>query len=359
MRLYPLVLGLIDQRPHFAFAAERLAHADRFGAGLHCLDKRRVQGFGHQHPTGGRTHLPGIEETTQASQLHRKFQVGVLQHQQRRFAAQFQAHTLDRLRRPLHYLHTHRIAASEGNLGNTRIGRQGRAHRQPGTADQVEHPIRQPRFGDDRRQFQLGQRGDFRRLEHHAAACRQCRRQLPGGGDHGEVPRHDQTDHTARFTPYPGDKIFAGQGHRAVTPEVVRQLRVIAKGRDDIIDIDVGFNQRLAVVAGLQLYQALAARLDTLGNSPQDGRAGRPAGCRPFDKCRSGRQRCPLDRRSVATGNFGQYLLVARVDHRQRLGAMLPDACDIDTRQLDHAGTACIQVAWSISIRLGPLRSQA
>ncbi|MCY1408358.1 hypothetical protein D9M71_236780 [compost metagenome] len=268
---YTLVLRLVDQCAHFIVAGKRIADADRLGPGLQPRDKVRIQGFGNQHPAGSRTHLPGIEKAAHAGQLHSQFQIRRFQYQQGRFAAQLQAHAFDGFRRPLHDLHAHRIAAGEGHLGDAWIGRQGGAHCNSGPADQVEHTLRQSGLGNHAGQLQLRQRRHFRRLEHHTAAGGQCWRQFPRGGDHGEIPRHDQPDHATRLTPQPRDEIVTGQCHRTVLPgiQLIGKFGVIAEGGDDIVHVHLRLGERLAVVAGLQEDQALATRLDPLGNRPQ------------------------------------------------------------------------------------------
>ncbi len=70
------------------------------------------------------------------------------------------------------------------------------------------------------RQLQLRQRRHFRRFEHHAAAGGQGRGEFPGGGHHGEIPRHDQPHHAAGFAAQAGAEVIGGQRHRAVLPGV-------------------------------------------------------------------------------------------------------------------------------------------
>ncbi|MNQ85619.1 hypothetical protein D3C85_1007900 [compost metagenome] len=347
---YTLVLRLVDQCAHLGAFCKRVTDLDRFGTGLQAFEEGFVQRVGNQYATGGRTHLPGIEETAATGQLHGEVEVGVFKHQQGRLAAQLQAHALDRFGGALHDLDTHGIAASEGNLGNTRVGRHRRSHGQPGTADQVEHALGQAALGNDRGQFQLRQWRDFRRLEHHAATGSQCRCQLPGGGDHGEVPRHDQADHTARFAAQACTEVFARQRYGAVLPGIQPccQFGVVVEGGDHVIDIDRRFEQWLAVVARLQFDQAFAACLDAGGDGAQVLSALGTRGTRPDGERLLRRRHRLLHRFTAGTGHLGQDLLGARVDHGQRLIAVLPGAVDVNTGQrvwkTQHAATAFIQV---------------
>ncbi|MNH11243.1 hypothetical protein D3C79_707520 [compost metagenome] len=201
MFVHTLILRVVHQWAHVTLTGKRITQSNRLGLGLEPDDKVCIQGLRHQHPTGGRAHLPGIEKAAQAGQFHRQFEVRFLQHQQRGFAAQFQAHALDRLGGTLHDLHAHRITAGEGDFGDPWIRRQRSAHRNPGATDQVEDTVRQTGFSNHRGQFQLRQWRDFRRFQHYAATGSQGRREFPCGGDHGEVPRHNQPDYTAWLAP--------------------------------------------------------------------------------------------------------------------------------------------------------------
>ncbi|MNF64050.1 hypothetical protein D3C84_457730 [compost metagenome] len=250
MAQHPLVLRLIDQGAHFHVRVERIGHPDRFGAGLQAQEEFIRQFIGHQYPAGGGTHLPGVEKTTAAGQFYRQVEVGIRHHQQRGFTAQFQAHALHRFRRALHDLYADHVTAGKGNLRHPWVARQRRTDRQARPADQVEHALGQAALGDDRRQFQLCQRGDFRRLEHHAATRRQGRGEFPGGGDHREVPRHDQPHHTARLAAHAGGEVVARQLDRAVQPGIqcFGEAGVIVEGGDHVIDVDPRFELWLAVV---------------------------------------------------------------------------------------------------------------
>ncbi|MNN59221.1 hypothetical protein D3C81_1743220 [compost metagenome] len=117
------------------------------------------------------------------------------------------------------------------------------------------------------------QRSDFRWFDHYGTAGGQRRCELPGAGDQGEVPRHDQADNTHRFKTRVGGETGYGQRHLTIL-QIIQpfgQTGVIAERSDGIIDIHHGFVARLAVVLHLQRDQCLATQFDLFGETLQIG----------------------------------------------------------------------------------------
>ncbi|MCY1396344.1 hypothetical protein D9M71_113130 [compost metagenome] len=335
MAAHALVLRLVHQGTHFHAFTEGITHPGGFGTELYPRQEIRGQRFGHQHATGRGTHLPGVEEGATAGQVDGQVQIGLLQHQQRRLAAQFQADALHGFRRTLHHLHAHGVAAGEGHLGHLAVGRQRRAHRKAGAAHHIEHASRQAGPGDDACEFQLRQRRHFRRLEHHGAAGSQGRGEFPGGGHHGEVPRHDQADHTHRLATQAGSEVFARQLHRAVLLGVqpFGQAGVVLEGANHVIDVDGRFEQRLAVVQRLQLDQGFATLAHAFGNAAQYRATLGTAAAGPGREGGAGGLYGLVDTGGIAAADGGQTLFGGRVHHIQFGAAGQPLAVDIDTGQ--------------------------
>ncbi|MNI36002.1 hypothetical protein D3C73_900400 [compost metagenome] len=347
---HTLVLRLIDQRPHFHVRIEWVSHANGFGTGLQAREEFIEQFVGNQHATGGRTHLPGIEETATAGHFHSQIEIGIGQHQQRRFTAQFQAHAFDGFGGALHDLYAHRIAACEGHLGDARVRCQRRAHGEARAADHIEHALRQPGLGDDRSQFQLRQRRHFGGFEYHAAAGGQGGGKLPGGSDHREIPRHDQPDHAARLTTQACAEVIGRQFDDAVLPDVqpFGQTCVVLEGGDHVIDVDGRFELRLAVVARLQLHQLRTTARHASRDPAQDGAALGTGGLRPgFEGFGGGTHRV-VDRLGIAAIDRGQQRFGGRVDHPQVFVASGPLAVDVQAVECGgkaHFDTAFIHCA--------------
>jgi len=156
--------------------------------------------------------------------LDRLIERGVLEDYVRRLAAKLQGQPL--------------AAARERALDELAdLGRAGERHlldawmrnqQRPGlagTGDDVDDPSGKLRLLADLSEQQGGQRGRFSGLEHNGVARGQCRRDLPGQHQQGEVPR----DHLARHS------------QRARSPVRERPLELVGPAR--VIE-EVGSAQR-------------------------------------------------------------------------------------------------------------------
>ena len=72
------------------------------------------------------------------------------------------------------------------------MGHQGAAHLRPRALHHVDDPCRKARLEAEGGQRGERQRRVLRGLDHHRAACRQGRAELPGADHQGRIPRHDQ-----------------------------------------------------------------------------------------------------------------------------------------------------------------------
>ena len=135
----------------------------------------------------------------------------------------------------------------------------------------VEHAIRQPRFGEDLGQLEGGQRSDFAWFEDHRVAGSQGRCGFPQGDLDRVVPRAD-TGHNAQ-------RLATGVNERGGAQ---RDLLAFNGGRQACVvfqyvgtgdDIDVaGFGVRLAGVQGFEGGQFVVAFAQDFHGATQDAR---------------------------------------------------------------------------------------
>ncbi len=124
----------------------------------------------------------------------------------------------------------------------------------------VEHAGRQPRLGEDLRQFQGRQRGIFRRFYDGDASARQHRRERLAHDHQGVIERRaigDDADRRAQgvvqIGAFDGDhRVAARQRQSSKVPKKVRQPR----------QLGAGFVERTAVVEGLQPVQGFQIGLE-------------------------------------------------------------------------------------------------
>ena len=123
-----------------------------------------------------------------------------------RLAAQFQRDRNQVLAGVLHDEPASGGFAGEGNLGHARAGGQRLARFEAEAVHDVEHAGRQ-QIANQLRPDQDAGRCLLGRLEHHAVARGQRRRQLPGGHQDREVPGNDLTDDAQRLVEVVGDGV--------------------------------------------------------------------------------------------------------------------------------------------------------
>ncbi|MNZ94484.1 hypothetical protein D3C78_1135950 [compost metagenome] len=192
--------------------------------------------------------------------------------------------------------------------------------------DNVQHARRQAQGIGDLAVGLLDQRGDFRGLEHHGAACRQGRGELPGAGHQREVPRHDQADHTHRLQPGAGGEARCGQRHFAIPfRQLLGQVGVISEGGYGIVQVDFGLMARLAVVAHLQADQCFTALPKLLGKTAQVRRTLVGADLLPDGQGVARRRHGLVDLGNAGGHQFGKRLAQCRVIDADAVAALAFD----------------------------------
>ena len=160
-----------------------------------------VVGLGHQHPAQRVAALAAVGEAPGDPELDRFHQVGVVQDDVRRLAAELQRHAFDRLRghfrdatdgAVLQQHHAVRVHDPRDQVG-------AHQHAIVGDRDRDSVARAHPAVGEDAGEELRGERGDLAGLQHHGAPRGQ-------GGDHfghhlvqRVVPGRDGRHHPHRF----------------------------------------------------------------------------------------------------------------------------------------------------------------
>ena len=179
------------------------------------LDERRTQCVGDaaldQHTRAGAAELAVHHDERRHDLWHHHVQVGIVEHDQRRLAAQFQVQALERFRAVR--------GDDTADLGTTGVadhvhGRGIDQHRCRDTAgfrNDVQHARRQRGGGGNRLGEQpVRQRRLVRQLQYHGAAGCQRRSEGAHGQHDRRIPRRDHAHHPDRLGI--GDKVHAGCG---------------------------------------------------------------------------------------------------------------------------------------------------
>ncbi len=188
--LDPFELDRRDDRADVDRLVERVADPQRLHPrpqlGVHPLGDR----FGDQQPRAGAAHLALVEPDRVDDALDRAVEIGILEDDERRLAAELERQLLARAGGRLTDGAADLGRAGEGDLVDVVVFDQRRAGRAV-AGDDVDDAGRQPDLDADLGEGERGQRRELGRLQHDGVSCGQRRRDLPRQHQQREVPRDD------------------------------------------------------------------------------------------------------------------------------------------------------------------------
>ena len=157
-------------------------------------DQFRLRHLGsrHQHPGRGVARLAAVHHHRLDAATNSQLQVGIIQHDVRRFATKFLMHPLDSGRSRTGDFNPGPGRAGETHQINIGMRAHCRTDRWPIPVDQVEHALWYARRMQDFGPEIGAERCNLGRLQHHRAAGRQRRDHLAGDLVDRPVPRRDQ-----------------------------------------------------------------------------------------------------------------------------------------------------------------------
>ena len=185
-----LELDGIYDRTHVDGLVERMAHAELPHAALQTLDEFGSNTLLHQKPRTGTAHLALVKPDGINNAFNRAIEIGIIENNERRFAAEFQSQGFASSSRCLADQAAHFGGACEGNLVDSRMFNKSRT-RSPLARHHIENARRQASLVGQFRKQQSRKRGKFRRLQHHGISGSQCRGHLPCQHQQRKIPRND------------------------------------------------------------------------------------------------------------------------------------------------------------------------
>ena len=257
-------------RAHLGGLVERIANLQLLGARDQLANEAVVDIFMHQQAGGRAADLAFVGEDAPEGRLERGIDIAVGEDDVRRLAAQFQAEPLQvgfagGLQQPPGRAN----AACEADLIDVHVQRQRFAGGLTVAGDDVEDAIGQAGLLAILGQLQRGERGPFRRLQHHGAAASQRRRHFPCGDLERIIPRHDAAHHAHRLAQrVVQEGAIHGNGFAV---DFAHPAGVIAKRVDGRIDIGAArLAHRFAVLHGFEHGQLFAMLEQDFGDVPED-----------------------------------------------------------------------------------------
>ena len=324
-------LALVDHRSDMGACFQGVVNDQTFETLGHGIDEGIMDACCDDEARGGGATLSGREKRAIDGGFHGGFQVGIIEHDQRVFAAHFQLHFFHR--RDLDASRRHfaagRDRTGKGDGGDILVLQQGLTDFRAATHHQIEHTGRQA--GADQNIHQCPSRtGDkICGFEHDRVAIGQSGRDLPCRNGNREIPRGDHTDHAQRIA---GDLDadtrtharhgLAGQA-QTFTGKKRKNLACTAGFAD-------AFGQGLAFFACQQAAQLVLAGENFIGCLFQNLVAFLRSGARPGRECRLGGGNGFVGLCARCAGIMSDHIRgVGRVDVLVDAGAVDPLAADM------------------------------
>ncbi len=286
-------------------SVERIAHARGLGESEQALDELRVNRAMDQRARARDAGLAGGREDSRHHAFHGLIEIGVVENNIGRFAAELERHVLDAARgQPIDML-ARLIAAGEGDLGDVLVRDQRLAHFVAEAGDDVDNARRKARLLEQLAERERRDRGKFRRLPHHGVARGQRRRQFPCRQQQRRVPRRDGGHDAQRLLAREVEHTrLVDRNHAAF--DLVRQAAVVVKPLRDVVELAAHLGDQLAVVGGFDLGQPLGFSRDQIAEFVQQ-RAARRRG-----------QLAPLAMKRALRGSDGLIHIRFRAARNQR-----------------------------------------
>ena len=198
-RVHGVQAALGDERAHAGVGFEAVADLHVLGVGGEALDELRIDLLVHQEAGRRDADLAGVAELVGAQDVHRLLEVGILEHDGRRMAAQLHGDALHVRAGQRRELLADRCRARERHLPDDRMRDQVLADLRRHAVDQLDHAGRHA--GIDEGLDQLGARAGriLRSLDDDRAAGGERRRGLAHHLVDREVPRREGRDRTDRL----------------------------------------------------------------------------------------------------------------------------------------------------------------
>ena len=308
-------VGERDQRAQIGVGVLRVADDDLAHQFGHPGDEVVVEVRGHDGAGGGGAVLAGVDQCTGHRSVHGGVEVGVVEHHERRLAAEFELGAVTLCGRGGHDPAAHRGGAGEGDDIDARVPGQRLADIRARSGDHVEHTVGQAGFLGQPGQGQRGERGQFGGLDDHRAAGGQGGDHLPHRHLQRVVPRGDG-GHDADGFPADRGGVVGGVLRGGLALQVAR-----GPGEEgDVVDTagDVELRRqphRFTGLADLLGHHLVRVSRQQFGQRGQHLGALRGCCAGPAGQRGAGRGHRGVDVNRLCQGQFGHYAAICRVDH--------------------------------------------
>ncbi len=256
------------ERTHLGGRIHRVADDDPAGPGDQSVDKRVGHVAMDDDPRARHAGLAGRGEHTADDPIGRGVEVGVVENDLRRFAAQLERDAGEVLGGGVRDQLADRGRAGEGDLVHAGMTDQRGSDLRSPAGEDVEHARRETRLLDKSGQRERAYGRIVARLRDHGAPGRQGRRELPRQQEQRRVPRHDRRDHTERLVAGVHEEVrLVSRDHLAL--DLVSKPGEVVEPLGQRRHLACHLAQQLAVVLGLQFRESVGVARDQVGQPAQ------------------------------------------------------------------------------------------
>lgn len=175
---------------------------------------------------------------------------------------------------------TNKGGASEGDLVDVHVVRDGGTGHTTETGDDVNHTGGDASLLDQLGSIETGQRSLLGSLEDNSVTGSDGRTDLPGPHQQGEVPGDDLSADTDGFVASVVQGLRVGVD--GLTMDLVGPATIVAQATGSGSDITLGHGDRLAIVQGFDGHQDLGITLEKVGELGQHAATGGRSDLAPF-----------------------------------------------------------------------------
>lgn len=304
-----------DERAQIGGGVGRIADDDARHEVRDAVDEFVVERGGDDRPGRRGAVLSAVDDRGRDRTVDRCLQVGVVEDDERRLAAEFELDPCPGGGGLRHHLPADRARPGEGHHVDAGMSGQVCAGIRTGADDDVENAVGQSGLGGDAGHRQRRQRRDLGRLQDHRATGGECRDDLPHRHLQRVVPGRDGADDADGFT----------ADRRGVVARVLRTRLALEIACDtgeelDVVDrsgdVELGREpDRLAGVRDLFGDQHLGLRRQRSGQREQDTRPFGRGGTSPGRLRGAGTRDRGIDIAATCEFHSRNRLIRGRIDH--------------------------------------------
>ncbi len=321
MVLHFVERGLVDQRALRHAGGESVADLERADRLRQARGEFIVNRVLHEKAIGADAGLPGVAVFRGDGAIDRGVEIGVVEHDEGRVAAQFERDFFHRAGALPHQELADLGRAGEGQLAHDGIRGEFAADRGSSAGDDVEHAAGQARALGERGDGERRERRLLGRLDDDGAAGGQRRRDLARDHRDREIPRRDRGADANRLLQREQALVAPGARDR-VAIDALGLLGEPFDERRAIGDLALGLGQRLALFAHHDRREIVGVGQDRVEPGAQD-RAALLAGLgAPGGQGRARRRDGAPGLGRAEIGHGRDRVAIRRVVHGEALAAI-------------------------------------